>query len=95
MAKNSAKISVAVPKSKEHRAIYSQVQQWSVTDTEVILSFLRAQPDLADSDGKLGTVGVSWINEATIYLPISQAKQMCEILAKSIDKHFSQQKKSH
>lgn len=95
MASNVGEKSTEIPKSKDHRVVYAQVQQWTVTDTEVIISFLRAQPNLADTNGKLGTTGASWVNEATVYLPIPQAKQMSEMLLESIDKHFSPTSNRH
>lgn len=84
-----------VRKSESYRDVYSQVQQFSVSDTEVVISFLRTAPNVVVQDDKIKTVGLGWVNEVAVYIPISQAQSLCEILSTTIDKHLSKVKTAH
>lgn len=95
MAAKSIDLPSDIAMSPEHRIVYSQVQQFSVSDTEVAISFLRNQPDLAVTKGQLSTVGSHWINEATVYVPIAQAQALCTVLAKTLDQHQAKKQPQH
>lgn len=70
-------------KSEFHRAIYSQVQNWAFSGSEVIITFVRVEPTLNDENRVSDDPNV--IEESVVYLPPRVARQLGEGLIELLD----------
>ena len=77
---------MASRKSPEHRAIYSNIQSFASTGNDLILTLLRAEPQIADEGTRYRDGEPDFIEEAVVYIPLGQAKDMCEKILRMIDK---------
>lgn len=85
----------AVSVSPEHKIVYSQVQQFSVSDSDVAISFLRNEPDLSVEKGQVTTSGNHWVKESTVYIPLSQAQALCTVLSETIARTLAEKNPKH
>ncbi len=72
-------------RSPDFRAIYSNVQSFAFTGGDIVISFLRAEPEMNDDGNRYKTGDPLFIDEATVYLPVAQAKDMCAKILHIID----------
>lgn len=72
-------------RSPEFRAFYSNVQAFAVTGTEILLTFLRVEPEMDEKGTRYKTGDTEFIEEATVYLQVAKAKEMCQKLLKIIE----------
>lgn len=65
-------------RSPEFRAIYSQAQSFAFSGTEIVVTFLRAEPMMDENGTQYAENGPVFVEEATVYLPMHQARDLCE-----------------
>ena len=65
-------------RSEDFRVIYSQVQVFAFSGSELVITFLRAEPKIKADAPAYVTGKATFVEEAIVYLPVAQAKTMCE-----------------
>ncbi len=78
------------------KVTYSQVQAWSFSESDVILSFFRFEPKtLGGKEGVQHNLEEqSWVRDVVMYMPLSQVESMARGLLEGIKSSKTASKKA-